>query len=62
VEENDIQVQEAQRAPNKMHHVRVTPRYIIINMVKCSDKEDFKSSKRKQLYAKENPQGYQLIF
>ena len=43
----DIQVQEAERVPNKMNANRPTPRYIIIKMPKVKDKENLKSSKRK---------------
>ena len=35
----DIQVQEAQRVPNKMNSNRTTPRHIIIKMAKVRDKE-----------------------
>ena len=36
--EIDIQVQEAQRVPNKMNPKRTTPRHIIIKMPKVKDK------------------------
>ena len=36
--EIDIQVQEAQRVPNKMGPKRTTPRHIIIKMPKVKDK------------------------
>ena len=39
VEEIDIEVQEAQRVPNKMDAKRSTPRHIIIKMPKVKDKE-----------------------
>ena len=39
VNEIDMQVQEAQRAPNKMDSKRPTPRHIIIKMPKVKDKE-----------------------
>ena len=39
LKETDIQVQEAQRAPNKMNPNRPTPRYIIIKMTKVKYKE-----------------------
>ena len=39
VKEIDIQVQETQRAPNKMDPKRPTPRHIIIKMPKVKDKE-----------------------
>ena len=35
----DMQVQEAQRIPNKMNTKRPTPRYIITNMPKFKDKQ-----------------------
>ena len=37
--EIDIQVQEAQRIPNKMDSKRTTPRQVIIKMPKMKDKE-----------------------
>ena len=37
--ETDIQVQEAQRAPNKINPKRPTPRHIIIKMSRIKDKE-----------------------
>ena len=39
VKEIDIQVQEAQRVPNKLDPKRNTPRHIIIKMPKIKDKE-----------------------
>ena len=33
----DMQVQEAQRVPNKMDAKRLTPRHIIIKMLKVKD-------------------------
>ena len=39
VKEIDMQVQEAQRIPNKMDAKRPTPRHIIIKMSKVKDKE-----------------------
>ena len=48
VKEIDMQVQEAQRVPNKMDAKRPTPRHIIIKMPKVKDKERIlTSSKRK---------------
>ena len=46
----DMQVQEAQRVPNKMDAKRPTPRYIIIKMpqVKCKNRI-LKASREKQL-------------
>ena len=38
VKEIDIQVQEAQRVPNKMDAKRTTPRHIIVKMPKVKDK------------------------
>ena len=45
--EIDIQVQEAQRVPNKLDPKRTTPRHVIIKMSKFKDKKNLKSSKRK---------------
>ena len=50
VKEIDIQVQEAQRIPNKMDAKRPTPRHIIIKMPKVKDKERIlKAAREKQL-------------
>lgn len=46
---------EAQKAPNKINPGRSTPRYIVLKMAKSSDKDNFKSSKRKELQARETP-------
>ena len=44
-----MQVQEAQRIPNKMNTKRTTPRHIIIKMPKVKDKERiFKAAREKQ--------------
>ena len=48
VKEIDIQVQEAQRVPNKLDLKRATERHIIIKMSKVKNKENLKSSKRKE--------------
>ena len=46
----DMQVQEAQRVPNKMDTKRPTPRQIIIKMTKVKDKERIlKAGREKQL-------------
>ena len=39
VKEINMQVQEAQRGPNRMNPKRPTPRHIIIKMPKVNDKE-----------------------
>ena len=39
MKETNIQVQEAQRVPNKLDPKRTTPRHIIIKMSKMKDKE-----------------------
>ena len=50
VKEIDMQVQEAQRVPNKMDTKRPTPRHILIKMPKGKDKERIlKAAKEKQL-------------
>ena len=54
--EIDIQVQEAQRVPNKLDPKRTTPRHIKIKMPKAKDKERIlKAAKEKQLPTKEFP-------
>ena len=50
VKEIDMQVQEAQRVPNKMDAKRPTPRHIIIKMLKVKDKESIlKAARGKKL-------------
>ena len=39
--ETDIQIQEAERVPNKMNPNRHTPRHIIIKMAKLKVKREF---------------------
>ena len=52
VKEIDMQIQEAQRVPNKMDAKRPTPRHIIIKMPKVKDKERIlKAARAKQLVA-----------
>ena len=49
VKERDIQIQEAQRVPNKLDPKRPTPRHIIIKMPKGKDKERIlKAAREKQ--------------
>ena len=49
VKEIDMQVQEAQRVPNKMDAKRPAPRHIIIIMPKVKDKERiWKAAREKQ--------------
>ena len=49
VKEIDMQVQEAQRIPNKIDLKRLTPRHIIIKMPKLKDKERLlKAAREKQ--------------
>lgn len=55
--ETDIQVQEAQRIPNKMNSKRPTPRHILTKMAKVKHKESiFKTARmKKQVTYKGNP-------
>ena len=46
VKEIDMQVQEAQRVPNKMGAKRPTSRHILIKMLKVKDKERFLKAAR----------------
>ena len=56
VKEIDIEVQEAQGAPNKMDPKRPTPRHIIKEMPNVKDKERIlKAAREKQLPTKEFP-------
>ena len=51
VKEIDMEVQEAQRVPNKLDAKRSTPRHIIIKMPKVKDKERIlKAARAKQLF------------
>ena len=46
----DIEVQEAQRAPNKVNTKRTTPRHIIVKMPKVKDKKEIlKAAREKQI-------------
>ena len=45
--ETDIQVQKAQRVPNKMNPNRPTPRHLLIKLSRIKYKKNIKSSKRK---------------
>ena len=47
VKEIDIEVQKAQRVPNKMDAKRPTPKHIIIKMPKIKDRETLKRSRSK---------------
>ena len=50
VKDIDMQVQEAERVPNKMDVKRTTPRHIIIKMPKVKDKEKIlKAAREKEL-------------
>ena len=50
MKEIDMQVQEAQRVPNKMDATRPIPRHILIKMPKVKDKERIlKAAREKQL-------------
>ena len=63
VKEIDLQIQEAQRVPNKMDTKRTTPRHIIIKMPKVKDKERILKAARKnrELPTKKCPYDYPLI-
>ena len=51
MKEIDIEVQEAQRVPNKLDPKRTTPRHLIIKMPKVKDKERIlKAARKKQSY------------
>ena len=50
VKEIDIQVQEAQRVPNKLDPKRTTPRHIIITMPKVKNKERIIKAAREDSY------------
>ena len=49
VKQIDMQVQEAERVPNKLGSKRTTSRHIIIKMPKVKNKENLKISKRKEV-------------
>ena len=50
VKEIDMQVQEAQKVPNKMNAKRPTPRLIIIKIPKVKDKERILKAAQKRSY------------
>ena len=52
VKEIDMQVQEAQRVPNKMDAKRFTPRHIIIKMPKVKGKERILKAEREKKRAR----------
>ena len=45
--ETDVQVQKAQKVPNKMNSKRPTPRHITIKMAKVKEKETILKAARK---------------
>ena len=49
LKEIDMQIQEAQKVPNKMDAKRATPRYIIIKMPKIKDTERILKAAREKL-------------
>ena len=51
----DMQVQEAQRVPDKMNAKGPTPRHIILEMPKIKDKERILKATRRELPTKEFP-------
>ena len=53
--EADIQLQEAQRVPNKMNSNKPTPRCIIIKVAKFKVRENTKGNKRKRVIYKAIP-------
>ena len=63
VKETDMQIQEAQKVPNKMDAKRPTPRHIIIKMPKVKDKERIlkQQEKSSQLPTGEFPYDCELI-
>ena len=48
LKENDIKIQQAQRAPNKLNPNKSTPRHIIIKMAKVNDKERILNAAREK--------------
>ena len=61
--ETDIQIQEAQRVPNKMTPKRPTPRHIIIKVSKVKDKEKIlKQQEKNNLFIKGNPDKTMIRF
>ena len=61
VKEIDIQVQEAQRVPNKMDPKRPTSRRIIIKIPKVEDKERILKAAEAVSYLQGSPHNTQLI-
>ena len=62
MKEIDMQVQEAQKVPNKLDAKRLTPSYIIIKVTMIKYKERIlKAAREKQLVTGEFPKDCQLI-
>ena len=63
VKEIDIEIQEAQRVPNKLYTKRATPRHIIITLAKINNKERIlKTAREKETVTyKGVPITYKLI-
>ena len=62
IKEIDMQVQEAQKVPNKLDAKRLTPSYIIIKVTMIKYKERIlKAAREKQLVTGEFPKDCQLI-
>ena len=63
MKEIDIQVQEAQRVPNKMDRKRTTPKHIKIKMPNIKDKERILKAAResRELPTKEFPYDCEMI-
>lgn len=63
--EPDIQVWEAQRAPNRINPKRPTPRHPVVKMGNGKDKKQLSGSRKEgnnSLYMKETHKGCQLVF
>lgn len=59
-QETDVQIQEAQRVPNKMNPKRPTPRHAVVKMTKVRE-TILRKAREKQVTYKANPIGSQLI-
>ena len=58
LKETDIEIQEAQRAPNKLNPNRPTPRHIIINAAKVKERILKAAKKHKALIIREPPYNF----
>ena len=55
LKETDIEIWEAQRAPNKLNPIRPTPRHMIIKMAKVKERILKAAKEKQELITREPP-------